>query len=648
MNRSMIMPLSVILICFSQALWGSVVEVFPEAPVKGNPVTISYNANGEGSRFESPVAMALYALMWDGETAPVLQKLDMAENNGLWSIEFVPAAGVVAVQFKFVLGEQQDDYNGTFWDFMLHDGDGNPLPGAGFALGKSWVYRRVLPERVTRTEMIRPLNIERGAEYFLNEYRTFPNDTRSAYHYILCLRWRMDQVANRQQLVNEAMNFAETLAANYPDDPYVKGALAFVEQQLGNRVRGDELGMKLVETHAAHPVAESFRAWWVTYPPDGATPQNRAREAMLFLQDFPGTTRTTAMDVLLPALVALEKFDEAHTWLKKYGHTTSLMYQYLANQMLLYDHYPAAAVECMESALQLWKEHPGGKRPTYLSEREWNSDPYAERHRNQEIELYMDYALSLVAAGRANEAIGPAQIAYDLDAEIADANLELVANYINVLRNAGMAREAIETGLTTILSDNWNDPLIAALKKAYIAHHGQADGFNETIQEHQAIALDNRYILRMIDEYAPDFTLNRHGGGSMNLRELKGKVVVLDFWALWCGPCLRVFPHFQKAVEHYVDNPDVIFIAINTMERVEGEELISRVDNFLDEHGYTFEVVYDYDRRAVANKYDISAIPTRITIGPDNRIKYRDRGSGGAEVTASMISQIDLLLESLD
>jgi len=66
---------------------------------------------------------------------------------------------------------------------------------------------------------------------------------------------------------------------------------------------------------------------------------------------------------------------------------------------------------------------------------------------------------------------------------------------------------------------------------------------------------------------APDFRLKDMSGKDVTLSSLKGKVVVLDFWATWCVPCHENFPAVQKVVDHYKNDQNVVFLFIDTREK---------------------------------------------------------------------------------
>ena len=77
---------------------------------------------------------------------------------------------------------------------------------------------------------------------------------------------------------------------------------------------------------------------------------------------------------------------------------------------------------------------------------------------------------------------------------------------------------------------------------------------------------------KMIKEEAPSFQLVNFDGEQVSLESLKGKVVVIDFWATCCGPCIASFPDMQTAVNNYKDRDDVAFVFVDTWENAENKK----------------------------------------------------------------------------
>jgi len=133
----------------------------------------------------------------------------------------------------------------------------------------------------------------------------------------------------------------------------------------------------------------------------------------------------------------------------------------------------------------------------------------------------------------------------------------------------------------------------------------------------------------LINTVAPDFELKDLSGKSVRLSDLRGKVIVLDFWATWCEPCKQSFPAVQLAVNHYSKDKDVVFLFIDTKERT--KDYPSRIEKFLTEKKYSFNVLLDQTgadgtQSKVFKGYGFRGIPARVIIDQSGMIRVRRLG----------------------
>lgn len=117
-------------------------------------------------------------------------------------------------------------------------------------------------------------------------------------------------------------------------------------------------------------------------------------------------------------------------------------------------------------------------------------------------------------------------------------------------------------------------------------------------------------------EAAPDFKLVNTTGDSVSLSDFKGKVVYIDFWASWCGPCRAEMKYSNKLVEKFKDKPNVVFIYVSIDKSSDNwkkalETLKLGGINLISKGG---------DEDEVKSKYGIKSIPRYVIVGKDGNI----------------------------
>lgn len=151
---------------------------------------------------------------------------------------------------------------------------------------------------------------------------------------------------------------------------------------------------------------------------------------------------------------------------------------------------------------------------------------------------------------------------------------------------------------------------------------------------------------KVITEKAPSFTLSDLDGNVVSLESLKGKTVVLDFWATWCKPCLQSFPGMQEAVNRYQSNPDVVFLFVNTGEMF-SKDVDVKVKKVITDGDYSFKVLMDRmgeDKRfAVSDAFKITGLPTKIIIDRNGDIRFKIVGGGAMKKFIS--EEIEMMVD---
>jgi len=119
---------------------------------------------------------------------------------------------------------------------------------------------------------------------------------------------------------------------------------------------------------------------------------------------------------------------------------------------------------------------------------------------------------------------------------------------------------------------------------------------------------------------APNFTLEALNGKKVSLKDFKGKVVFLNFWATWCPPCIVEMPSMEALHKKFKDK-GLVVIAVNS------EEGVKKVNKFIKKKGYTFLVLLDSDGTVTSDSYRAIGFPTTYLIDKHGNVVGKAEGA---------------------
>jgi len=117
---------------------------------------------------------------------------------------------------------------------------------------------------------------------------------------------------------------------------------------------------------------------------------------------------------------------------------------------------------------------------------------------------------------------------------------------------------------------------------------------------------------------APDFTLRTVGGPNLRLQEQRGQVVLINFWATWCGPCQQEMPKLNALYEKY-HAAGFVLLGVNV------DDDAKKAASVAQKLGIKFPVLLDTDK-AISHLYDLSTMPSTVIIDRDGRVHYVHKG----------------------
>ncbi len=130
---------------------------------------------------------------------------------------------------------------------------------------------------------------------------------------------------------------------------------------------------------------------------------------------------------------------------------------------------------------------------------------------------------------------------------------------------------------------------------------------------------DNIESYTKVGQTMPSFTVTELGGAQINVSELKGKVVLVNFWATWCSPCLAEMPRLEKEVWRKYKSADFVMVAI---AREQSEQEIAA---FRKRYKFSFPMASD-PQREVYKLFGSGGIPRSYVVGKDGTILYQSIG----------------------
>jgi len=622
LSLTLVLLASLLIVC-SGSSSTSQLTISPAKPKPGDTVTFSYVPADK--QFQSSSQFILYVYSFSKEL-PSVTPVKLVKSGKKWTGSCSIDQTAFGLAAKVKLDEKNEDTNnGQGYFFPLYNASGQIIPGykAGLALAYTSWGQLIGVEQ----------DLKKALQLTEEDFQANPSikkDFVNSYLRLLQSEKPEDWEKKAQAFLDEVSNLPDL------DDSALTTVYGFYAQQ-GNQ----EKAMAIYQQAQKNPKGDFFQVQALMQFRGIQDPKDRLDFLAKFKEEFPDSKYIESIvGMMAQSLIRENKLEEAELFLEDNRDKAQPYYFYvIASQASQNPDQIELALKSIDQGLGLAKEQlsqPDRFKPAYYTEEDWSQD--LEKNL---MPMFLGLkGQLLMKRGQTSEALPLLRQAFELSQ---GKDSKLTADYARALlanQDFAQATSVIEQyGREMFI----NSELTDLLKQAFLGLHKSEEGWDKYLADLQASALKmmkTDLTKKMINEPAATFELKDLEGKTVKLNDYAGKVVVLDFWATWCGPCLSSFPGMKQLVEEYQKQPDVAFVFVNCWQDEENKEQV--VKDFLEKNQYPFYVLMDTTNK-VTSDYGVSGIPTKFIIDPKGKIKFKVIGFEGD--TEKMVQEVKIMID---
>ncbi|HRN46991.1 MAG TPA: TlpA disulfide reductase family protein [Niabella sp.] len=599
----------------------------PQKPKPGDEITITYmpGADLEGL-LKIPEAFILESSA-DGNN---VTNIKLSRLNGRLTAKFVTDTATRFVALGFMDNDKYDSNNDDGFIILLYDGN-QPYEKANAYASNFYDITGKARFGILRDK-------EKALSYLVKEVNLYPAGKKSYYTKMVKLQYQMSPITGTSMVQKE---IEQTIKMLKTKEDYT--ILSSLYNLLSFDNQSKFIDKLKTEKFPEAPLSQVDRLFRKGFSTEGDAVKQQAilDELTVLLKNADDASLHEASLNMMRQAVArdyLRKKDAVN--FKKVVNTitdNTIKYRMCQNAAGIFMNdinTQPQAISFAKDAMNWAKSEvnkPKEKKPAMAVDSEWKTTRI-----NSYAGAVHTYAQVLEKSGKYTEAFKYAKEAAAIKPGIySHTYITIAQKILNHKQVKVLAEDLVKSGAA-------NNGVVDILKEIYNKTNNTKTDFESYLAGLKNEAKNkviNDLRSEMLNISAPEFTLVDIDGKTVNLADYKNKVVVLDFWATWCGPCKASFPAMQKAVIKYNENPDVKFLFIDTWERV--EDKVTPAKDFISSNKYRFHVLIDNEDKVVGN-YRVEGLPTKIIIGKDGKIKFKDIGYSGSE--EGLIEKLSMMI----
>ncbi len=621
------------------------INISPMTPKLGQPIYITYNENDPNSQIKNVKELTCEALIDRDNLEPFLIETLMKKEGDVWkgwfSFNDTMARFVV---FRFVSGEQKDENAGNPKSTIILNKDDKPVEGAYLASGNFYFNGRFW-------DFKRSVDLNRAKISFEKEKKFYPDSWQATVGlWDVALKEKSD-VETKTKIKNELGKFT----GKYKNNEDALGSIISWYEKLGDSTRANNIREEEIKTNPGGKIA--FRKRWT----ETGKEKDYAKQAEMrnqLLNEFSSSDvklRQNQYTNLFSLYTRAKEYDKASDIIAQLDRTDAgYYYNSIAWPLIEKGEQLEKAVAWAKKGIELTRNQTSVDKPPSMRAKDWQ-----ENIKSTLVMILDTYGMGLLKLGKNDESLTAYEEAME-KGETADPDIN--THYVDALIKSAKYDKVVELGLSYVKKGKDTPDMITLMEEAFAKSVAtdkvydslstdEKKGFDVKLTEAKGIKIEEirkKLLESRISKSPADFTLKDLNGTPVTLSLLKGKVVIVDFWATWCGPCKMSFPYLQKVYEKYQGNESVKFLAVNTWERLKDYDAqLVNAKKFIEDNKYTFPVLIDEkndDQFMVISNYDVDGIPTKFLIDKKGNIAFKSVGFDGPGMEDELTQQIEILL----
>ncbi|WP_316825000.1 TlpA disulfide reductase family protein [Pedobacter miscanthi] len=609
------------------------VKFSADKPVAGSKVTFTYDP--KGTNLENLADVKCTGFTFFSKTNPKNAKIELVKEGAIYKGEISTADSVTLVGLAFAVGDKKDEAPDGY---ILEFTKAGKVPAEAY-LNKAFLYGLAGNYYLGLTS-----DPEKAIANYKQAFALKPELKKKNLNQYLSLAYKADK-ENGTKLINE--NISRLSKIKHPQEDDLSGTVGLYSL-LKKKNQADSVKAILLKKYPTGNFAwgEDMNTLYGTK--DFVVQEKKATD-MIAKFKFDASKKTDAdklnaiYGILANTAIQAKNTEKFELYAGKVSNKQSKanLYNSFAWPSAEKNENVDLATKLSKQSLSLLEEAKNGDIPVYFASKE-----SFLKSLDQSYGMYADtYALLLYRQGNFKDALAVQEKALPLYGTVPP---DVSGRYITYLIKEGQNDKAYGEAEKLIKDGKATDSLKADFKRLYITL--KKEGTYETyIANLEKAAFEKEraeWTKKMINMPAPAFSLTNLKGEKISLASLKGKIVILDYWATWCGPCVASFPGMQKALAKYSNNPNVVFLFVNTWQTEDNREKL--VTDFIAEKKYNFNVLYDTKNEKDPSKFDVvsaykvDGIPTKFVIDGDGNIRFKAVGFSGSD--DGVVKEIDAMI----